>query len=564
MPHGVNSIRTRRQRKYRSQRKHRRQQCQRGGLNYGPALLERMDEIDQDNDKEIIILLLLLTRADNARIVYDSSTFSFIFELTLSGNYSFIDPFGEPLTAPTFIGRPVNNYCAKISFVADVNISKLYKSITKSTMSPIDATKEATIQRDLFKTFACVKTTAPFVPAVIAHSILTRGEFATMFKILSSSGTTKAIYDWIIEWIESVPTIRVNVILMEMVDFKRTKFGEEDSDDRTSFQMISSLEYKWNQDRTNDAARDGYIKASIQMASGLAISAGKKIIHCDGHKGNGMATLDGSQVYVIDWGGTYDLSNGTDRTTLISYFEELCDYVKVTAAEEVASSNKMLDTMNGMSDKQKLLTRWPCLEDLCHFFYITWPSDTSMTTDDVGISKGEKQKQLKKALKDKFIEMIGFGDFATHHIENAETYKYCVHYTLMMIAFIDFMVHRRNFREPYCQCGNMMTVVYEQIDVTTVIADRRIHGVGTFNDFRTFLKMFSVGIVPNITLLDHVVHSISETVKPCSTKQPIIVKKGSKMGRHGGSARNRKKSHKQKGGSRKRVLERQRSQTRRI
>ena len=562
MPHGVNSIRTRRQRKYRSQRKHRRQQCQRGGLNYGPALLEMMADIDQDNDKEIIRLLLFLTHAK--RIVYDSSTFSFIFELTLSEDYSFIDPFGEPLTAPTFIGRPVNNYCAKISFVADVNISKLYNSITKFTMSPIDATKEATIQRDLFKTFACVKTTAPFVPAVIAHSILTRGEFATMFKILSS-GTTKAIYDWIIEWIESVPTISVNVILMEMVDFKRTKFGEEVSDHRTSFQMISSLEDNWKQDRKNDAARDGYIKASIQMASGLAISAGKKIIHCDGHKGNGMATLDGSQVYVIDWGGTYDLSNRADLTTLISYFEELCDYVKVTAAEEVARSNELLVKMNGMSDKQKLLTRWPCLEDLCHFFYITWPSDTSMTTDDVGISKGEKQTQLKQALKVKFIEMIGFGDFATHNIENAETYKYYVHYTLMMIAFIDFMVHRRNFREPYCQCGNMMTVVYEQIDVTTVIADSRIHGVGTFNDFRTFLKMFSVGTVPKITLLDHVVRSISETVKPCSTKQPIIVKRSNiKKVSRGGSARKRKKSHKQKGGSRKRVLERQRSQTRRI
>jgi len=89
------------------------------------------------------------------------------------------------------------------------------------------ANKEADIQRMLFEQFACRRSTASFVPDVLAHAILSRHEFVTIFgnKLTSTAASTKPgvvgtpdkIFKWIAGWTFSEP-IKIDVILMEMMD----------------------------------------------------------------------------------------------------------------------------------------------------------------------------------------------------------------------------------------------------------------------------------------------------------------------------------------------------------
>ena len=514
MPHGVNN-RTRRRRKHRRQqyqRNHRRQRCQRGGLLYGENLLELLkanEHIPMDEGEKIIRLLLLVT--GGAKLVCDSSTFSFIFELTLKDKYSFIDPFRGQSGART--GRDVSKYCAKISFVSKTQKKYVFGNIEKSTTLPSDATKEAYTQKRLFDTFAC----ASFVPAVIAHSILTIQAFEEIFGTLLSGSDTFKSFKWIKTWIESDPEIGVNVILMEMVDYKRTKPGDPIiHDDTTKFRMMNY-----------DVASMRIEIASMRIASGLAISAGKGDVHYDCHKGNGMATLDGSQVYILDWGGTYYLKNEEDRTELIDLFIELCDGGKVTRDEEEKRSMLLQQAKSShkpITEKDILRTRFPCLEDICKFFNF---DPTGMTTDDVGISKEEKQKQVKEILKVEFTKRINFVDFTTTPIDIEK-----LHCTLMMIAFIDFMVHIVNYTMPVCQCRHIMTVVYAAVVPVQIRGESGIFRV--FDDFRTFLNIFNIANAPrDETRLNQIADFIRETVEQCTltkarasrrapTKAPVL------------------------------------------
>ena len=277
---------------------------QHGGMKLTREALEYLiDRGVQHNEEfnDFNLIKFLIANTSDVRIVWDASTYSFIFELTFP--HGLIDPYGLPLaaSAATFaaftgasaaaaagapeLGTRVSKICAKISFVHNGHtLSNTYNNVRKETVTSDKANREAETQRGLFEAFACRRTTAPFVPDVIAHAILSGDNFRIIFgpsqtnpglssNVASTTpgvlGTPKQIYDWIDEWITSNDTrvqeklialeqeqihwfnpetvqrnlhefmeqheLKVHVILMEMMDFGRTAPGVPRS---APFQMI--------------------------------------------------------------------------------------------------------------------------------------------------------------------------------------------------------------------------------------------------------------------------------------------------------------------------------------
>ena len=498
---------------------HRRTKKQHGGMKFTHAVLQHLIKrgVEHNEDyNDFNVMKFLIEHASGLRIVWDASTYSFIFELTFPPGL--IDPYGLDLadsaaTLDAFTaaaaaaaggapepGTRVSTFCAKISFVHDgpYSLQNEYNNVRKQTVPSQKANGEADTQRMLFERFACRRTTAPFVPDVIAHAILTGPQFLAIFaNILSSNvastiqgvlGTPKEIYDWIDAWITS-HGIMVDVILMEMMDFQRTAPGVA----RTQpFTMIHQL---------RSQSKASHQRAALRMMAEIATVRGKGIMPHDFHEGNGLATADGLQLYLIDWGGLFNLNIAGDRHRLLSIFEEMCK--KSRTADADASLDAKAQVTTASADNKKRIARFPSLEELCGFFQIGFHDNT---VPDYRI---KNLHNLKVAFETRLMACVDF-TCVPPTLEN-------VHSALMMVAFVDFMANRMEFTHPYCQCGGVLKVVYPDQDVTVPTST---HGlvVTAFDDFRTFLKTFAVASFPAITThnkLPEVVAMIEENVRLC-------------------------------------------------
>lgn len=487
---------------------------QHGGMKLGEMVKRYLSNISR-NVTDLEIIRALVSNVNRCRVVYDMSTYSFILELTMQ-DYRLMDLFEYPLAASIDVpgndalGTPVNNFCVKLSFVHQVdNLSKVYRGRNKQAVLPEKAIKESNTQKALFEEFGCLRTTAPFVPDIIAHHILTRTEFNEIFeRILSPghaghamgipvaidsfapgvngvNGNAQEIYEWVNQWFNE-DGIRVDVNLMEMLDVERAGPGAFGFN---RFQIIHSL-------RADPVA---YGNAAIRMTGQIAAVAGKKVALRDSHGGNGLATPDGSQVYLIDLGGTFYLNNPEDVEKILRYFRIMCGNSILEAAEESKHAKLLVSAMQDKTTKSMLLKRHPSVEDLCGFFEIPF-EPASRPAMELGLNK-------------KFHAELtgGFVDFmcVPPTLEN-------VHRTLMLIAFIDFMANRMECEHPYCQCGDVLEVVYPNQSGSYPITIG-IH-VRTFCDFRTFLKTFSLNsLPPGQTRLNDVVAVIQSIVAPCSS-----------------------------------------------
>ena len=122
---------------------HRRTKKQHGGMQLSDETLQYLiDNGIEYNDFNI--MRVLIANTNGVRIVWDASTYSFVFELTFPpGLIDLIDPYGLPLdaSAATFDaftaatpepGTRVSTFCAKISFVNDgPSLRKEYKNVRK-------------------------------------------------------------------------------------------------------------------------------------------------------------------------------------------------------------------------------------------------------------------------------------------------------------------------------------------------------------------------------------------------------------------------------------------------
>jgi hypothetical protein len=471
---------------------------QQGGMKLNHEVLQHfIDRGIEYND--LNVMNFLIANTNDIRIVWDASTYSFIFELTFPDGL--IDPYGLDLadSAATFAaftgasaaaaagtpepGTHVSTFCAKISFVHDgPSLIKEYNKIRKQTVSSDKATREARTQGMLFEEFACFRTTAPFVPDVIVHAILSGDQFRGIFgTVLSSTAPTKKIYDWLNAWIAS-DGIMVDVIFMEMMDLQRTAPGVPRN---KQFKMIHSL-------RSHQAQHQ---LAALRMMAEIALVRGKGIMPHDFHEGNGLATEDGLQLYLIDWGGLFNLKIEADRRSVLSIFKKMCRQSYNTSAEASAQAKTKAAATNDY--KEKRLARFPSLEELCGFFQIRF--DPSAFDRDATID------ELTHLFQE---DLDGFVDFTC----DAPTPQN-VHKALMMVAFVDFMANRMNLNHPYCQCGNVLKVVYPDQDVT--VPTTTGIDVTAFDDFRFFLRTFEVDSFPSHTRLPQVVAMITENVRLC-------------------------------------------------
>jgi hypothetical protein len=237
------------------------------------------------------------------------------------------------------------------------------------------------------------------------------------------------------------------------------------------------------------------------MAAEIAVVGGKEIVPHDFHGGNGLAIPNGLQLYLVDWGGLFDLANPEDRATLLDIFEKMCKRAHTTEPEESAHALQL--ARNTRDPTQKLLARFPCLQDLCGFFEIPFHDPQ---VDDHDAARNENIKLLKEKFEEELT--TGFVDFVC-----VAPTPQNVHHTLTLVAFIDFMSNLMVRVHPYCQCGDVLGIVYPK-QVNTFASTTGID-VTTFRDFRTFLRTFTVKTLPPSTELDKVVGLMQEIVAPC-------------------------------------------------
>ena len=102
-------------------------QKQHGGMKLSHKIKEHLLTMGVS---ELNIIRFLVSNANDVKVVWDTSTYSFIFQLTLPPGLSLLDSFGLPLaesadTLAAFLakapelGTPISTFCAKISFVYD-------------------------------------------------------------------------------------------------------------------------------------------------------------------------------------------------------------------------------------------------------------------------------------------------------------------------------------------------------------------------------------------------------------------------------------------------------------
>jgi hypothetical protein len=204
------------------------------------------------------------------------------------------------------------------------------------------------------------------------------------------------------------------------------------------------------------------------------------------------------QLYLIDWGGLWNLSIPEDLAQVLHYFASMCARAQTTSAQEAAHAMTKLNPA-GSTDLEKRVARFPSLEDLCGFFQLDF---------DDPPDRAKIIRELKQTFE---VDLMGFVDFTcvTPTVPD-------VHNALMMVAFVDFMSNRMIFDDyPYCQCGAVLKVVYPHhvtaIQTTTGVT------VDAFDDFRTFLKTYAIVSFPSNTntRLPEVVKLIEENVRLC-------------------------------------------------
>ena len=430
-----------------------------------------------------LIIETLFKKVTDLRVISDKSMYSFVFEATTSDSF-LIDTRDETVMSSTYKpdnenkGKPLHKFCIKISFVTDGNPNEKYNYTTlkeskciKRTSTSDSVHNEVALQRKIYYDFACVRSSATFVPDVIAYGIFSHDWLENHKMYFKSQMTVSDEVCHVFDRI-NYSDFHVAVILMEYFDTKKFKPTE----DLTGF-FVSG---------TFNIFNTAFKRAMITTAAQLVCVMGLGIILYDSHWNNILATTTGENVCLIDIGGALDIfdSHGTGYDKIVEFFEKMCDI-----ALEIDFYGR--SSPDGLPD-------FPTIKNLCIFFGITF--------GDRMLSNEPKSKKIKKDLTKKFIDNLQFPDVRCL-VENDDEMIRITHHALVMLAFLDFMVNRILLLHPKCQSGNTMICVYPQ------------HDFKSFNNFVLhFNPDYSVDKVssrPNN--LEIVIKRIREITRPCSS-----------------------------------------------
>jgi hypothetical protein len=341
-----------------------------------------------------------------------------------NSSYSFI-LYGEraPEDCIELVGISFNHFCMKITIVDSNKTFYGYTTIDQKTISKYISTeqainKEVRLQRRLDDNFR-KKGRLPLVPYVIHECLLSSIYFGGLFpESKTLQPNVRSVLNSIQHELSSTRARKVHMFFMEYMDAQRYK----------TLQFRIS---EWDARLVSQVRTDYKKKAYQRMAAILACAAGCNVIPYDAYEPNVMLDYYANDVRLIDLGNTFDLLSDEDE--IVNLFVEMLTRIKNVSGDS--------------------LGKFPILDQLKVFFGVTSDSDLN--------------ENFKTSLT--FVDLQIEGNLT---IEN-------IHYNLIMLAFIDFMINRFGLLDmmamSYCKCRFTMESVY---------------GERSFEQFSNFLTNF--------------------------------------------------------------------------
>jgi hypothetical protein len=338
--------------------------------------------------------------------------------------YSFILQGKMPIESPAACvsGVEVSSFCVKITFVNKGGPNEYVHTTTKGGE---DTEKKAIDVREIDKEAVIQRElydsfSAPFVPRVFASSIFRSKEFTELFESLLTS--QRVVFD-------KNARLLVETILKEHVKkhpmWDVNIFLMEYMDKPYATLYVQSFPTTPERSLITPAlVKDGYQR----MAANLACAAGVGVILYDAHNKNGLYDRNGDpQVVLLDFSDAFDVKVKSDITKMEGNFTKM---VRV---------NKHL------------------IPHLCRFFSVT------------------DESKLVNA----FVANLTFTDFRTQGPNIHD-----IHHSLMMVAFVDFMIHADGeYIPPGIRCRYAMESIYGKTGT--------LHSDSYFEDFDIFLDTFT-------------------------------------------------------------------------
>ena len=351
------------------------------------------------------------------RLLYLASTIKFISDDSV---YSFILQ-GKLDATDCVNGVEVSSFCIKITFVNNNReVQNEYKHI--GTIHSNDIYKKAINVSEIGKESIIQRElydsfTAPVVP---------RGA-PFVPRVFASSTFKSKDFTTLFEKLLSRKDKAFDANAMQLVTSILTKHVKENPMWDVNIFLMEYMDTPYaTLDRCSSKQGGGYDPANCQigyqhMAANLACAAGVGIVLYDAHNNNGLFNSEENKVVLLDVGDAFNVNNVSDIAKMKDIFK------------------KMMAPVNN-----------ELILNLCTFFGVT-----------------DKYK-----LVNAFDDNLKFTDFRKKgNISD-------IHHSLMMVAFVDFMIHANGEYKPpgiRCRCRYAMESIY---------------GKSSFTDFNTFLTNF--------------------------------------------------------------------------
>ena len=358
-------------------------------------------------------------------LLYSVSDIDFISDDSL---YSFI-LHGKILAPACVNGIEVSSFCMKITFVKNEKMPNNYsysyttiknqQEIEKKTIHRKALDKEVVVQRKLYDSFI----SAPFVPRVIAASIFLSDEFIDMFTRLLNTKKRGVVFD-----INARSVVTFILDHLQHTPCDVHIFLMEYIDEKT-YATLDECSLLPGGKFNTTICESGY----QHMAANLVCAAGVECILYDAHNRNGLFSRSKKKVMLLDFADSYDLSVNDDIKKMKQMFSDMV--------------SRMVSHMDSKS-----ITR------LCSFFNV------------------EDQGELLAA----FDANLRFTDFRTQEAATIDILD--IHHSLMMVAFIDFMMNN-----PKARCRYAMESVYGNVG---------------FSNFSNFIERFNLVLPPSVSVYD--------------------------------------------------------------
>jgi hypothetical protein len=327
----------------------------------------------------------------------------------------------------------------KITFVKNEKMPNNY-SYSYTTIKNQQEIEKKTIHRKALDKEVVVQRklydsfiSAPFVPRVIAASIFLSDEFIDMFTRLLNTKKRGVVFD-----------INARSVVTFILDhLRRTPcdvhiFLMEYIDEKT-YATLDECSLLPGGKFNTTICESGY----QHMAANLVCAAGVECILYDAHNRNGLFSRSKKKVMLLDFADSYDLSVNDDIKKMKQMFNDMVLHM----------------------DSESIMR-------LCSFFNV----------------------KREDKLLDAFDANLRFTDFRTQEAAAIDIRH--IHHSLMMVAFIDFMMNN-----PKSRCRYAMESVYGNVG---------------FSNFSNFIERFNLVLPSSMydTKLTKVAGFIMDIISP--------------------------------------------------